>query len=127
RDAAPREAVRALTADLHRRRGGDRQLDLAAEARERPFELALRRHPVLRQQLALRVAGRRRPCQVDVGDVALVQTDEAWSQSSCRTGQLYQKASGERVEGPGVPGARAGPPPQLAYERERRASCRLVD
>ena len=34
-DAPPREPVRALTADLHRRRGGDRQLHLAAEALER--------------------------------------------------------------------------------------------
>jgi hypothetical protein len=37
------QLVGALTADLDRRRGRDRQLDLAAEARERALELVGRR------------------------------------------------------------------------------------
>src|SRR5689334_21839954 len=47
-DALTREPVRALAADLHRRRRGDRQLDHAAEAREHCSELvrARRRMPL---------------------------------------------------------------------------------
>src|SRR4029077_8256765 len=40
-DAATRELVRTLTADLHRRRGWDRQLDLPPEALEACPQLVL--------------------------------------------------------------------------------------
>ncbi len=40
-DTSPRQPVRALTADLDRRGGRDRQLDLPSEAREPPIELGV--------------------------------------------------------------------------------------
>src|SRR5207244_6518878 len=86
-DTPTREPVRPLAADLHRRRGGDRQLDLAPEGRERRVHLLPRRRVVPLDDLPLRVAGRRRRRQLDVGDIALVPSYEAWSQSSCLTGQ----------------------------------------
>ena len=76
-DAAPREPVGTLTVDLHRGGGRDRQLDLAAEARERPLELGAARRRVLLGEFALRVAGRARAREVDIGEVALVEPDEA--------------------------------------------------
>ena len=73
-DPLPRQPVGALTADLDRRGGRDRQLDLAAEApragpRARPGAGGSWRS----SDLALRVAGRGRRGEVDVGQVALVQ------------------------------------------------------
>ena len=65
---------------------------------------------VLLERLPFRIARRGRRGQVDVRDVALVQADEAWSKSSCPTGQLYQKASGERVQRARMSGPRAGAP-----------------
>ena len=57
-DAAPRELVRALTADLDRGGGRDRQLDLAAEALEPLAELVLARRRVAFRDLPLRIPGR---------------------------------------------------------------------
>src|SRR5436305_1483497 len=112
---------------MARGRDRDRQLDLAAEARERLLERLLRGWLVLLERLPFRIPGRGRRGQVDVGDVALVQADEAWRKSSCPTGQLYQKASGERIQRPRVARARAGAAAQLRDEREGRSSRRLVD
>ena len=85
RDAAPCQLVRALAADLHRRGGRDRQLDLAAEAREPLSPAPLRVGGSCRSTtLALGVAGRRARREVDVGDVALVEPDEAWREFGCR-------------------------------------------
>src|SRR5690348_2162161 len=54
-DAPPCELVRALTADLHRGRGGDRQLDLTAEVLEPCAKLGLAdRHRAL-DDLPLRI------------------------------------------------------------------------
>ena len=76
--AAPRELVGTLAADLHRRGGRDRQLDLAAEALEPLLELLGCRRVVLLDDVALRVAGRRRRAERSiVRDVPLVQADEA--------------------------------------------------
>src|SRR5262249_57976289 len=84
-DAARRQPVGALTADLDRRRGRDRQLDLTAEARERLLELALRGRLVLLGRLSFRIGGRRPRGEVDVGYVAFVQADEARTKLSCRS------------------------------------------
>ena len=125
-DAAPGQLVCALTADPDGRGGRDRQLDLTAEAPECGVELVPRGRRVRLAPLALRVAGGGRRRQVDVGDVALVQPDEAWSQSSCRTGQQNEQPGRGRVERAGVTRPRAGPPPQRGDERERRRPGRLV-
>ena len=78
----PRQPVGALAADLHRRGGGDRQLDLAPEGFEPCLELLSRGRIVTFAELAFRVAGRGRRGEVDVRDVALVEPDEAWRQLS---------------------------------------------
>src|SRR5205085_9740195 len=84
---APGQPVGALTADLHRRGGRDRQLDGPAEVREPQLELGTLRPWMTLSELALRVAGRG-PCgQVDIREVALVQSEKAWSESSCPSGQ----------------------------------------
>ena len=126
-DAPPRELVRPLAADLDRRRGRDRQLDLAAEALERLLERRLRRCRMLLELLAFRIAGRRRRGQIDIGDVALVQADEAGSESGCGSGQQHQQAGCERVERSRVTGPRTRPPPQRRDDRKRRRPRRLVD
>src|SRR3990172_10988530 len=79
RDALAMEPVGALAADLHRRGGGDRQLDLTAEVRELFLELLPGRRRALLHDLALRVAGRGTAAKIDRGAVALVQSDEPWS------------------------------------------------
>ena len=83
---APREPVRTLAADLHRRSGRDRQLDLAAEVLESLLQLVGRRRRVLLDDVPLGIAGRRRRREIDVRDVALVQADEAWLQLGRPTG-----------------------------------------
>ena len=75
--AAPVQPVGPLAADLDRRGSRDRQLDLAAEAREPPLELLLVRRLQALDDLALAVAGRRARREVDLRDVALVEPDEA--------------------------------------------------
>ncbi len=128
RDAPPREPVRALTADLHRRGGGDRQLDLAAEALE-PRSSSSRDGRLVRSTTSpsgspVDVASR----EVDVREVALVEPDEAIRRSlRRRTGQHEQQPRRERVERPGVTGPRARPPADLRDDRERRRPGRLVD
>ena len=76
-DALAVEAVRALTPDLDGRRRRDRKLDLAAEARERGLELGRRGRLVQLERLALRIARGRPPREIDGGEVALGQSDEA--------------------------------------------------
>ena len=76
-DAAPGELVGALAADLDRRGGRDRQLDLTAEAREPRSSSSAPAAARPLDDLALRVAGRRARRQVDVREVALVEPDEA--------------------------------------------------
>ena len=73
---APRELVRALAVDLHRRRGGDRQLDLAAKRLEARSELVVRRQLLARDDLSLRIAGGGTSREIDFRDVSLVQPDE---------------------------------------------------
>ena len=107
-DAAPRELVRALTADLHRGRGGDRQLDLAAEALE-PFA-ASSASPGGAWHATTSPSGSPvevRAGEIDLGDVALVQADEARCELSCPSGQQKQEARGERIERSRVTSPRA--------------------
>ena len=125
RDAPAVQAVGALAADLHRRGGRDRQLDLTAEAREPCFELS-RTAARAARRLPLRVARGRPRREVDVREVALVQSDEGSGQLSCPTGQQEQQSGRKRVERPGVAGARASPTPHLGDDRERRRPRRLV-
>ncbi len=75
-DAAPVQPVGALTTDLDRRRGRDRQLDLAPEEREPTLELARVRRLELLDELPLPVSGRGPRRQVDVREIALVEPDE---------------------------------------------------
>ena len=103
RDPLPVQAVGALTPDLDGRRRGNRELDLPAEVRERRLELGRRRRLVPVERLALGIAGRRPPREVDVREVALGETDEAPGHGSCPTGQQQQEPRGERIERAGVP------------------------
>ena len=126
-DAAAVQAVGALAADLDRRGGRDRQLDLPAEAREPAFQLRGVGRRVALELLALRIAGRRPRGQVDVRQVALVEADEARRHLSCPSGQQNQQTGRERVERAGVarPGAGRGGAPR---RRSRtRTAGRLVD
>ena len=77
--------------------------------------------------LALDVAGRRARRQVDLGQVALVEPDEVLRQPRRRPEQDEQEPGRERVERPGVAGARAGAVAQPLDDRERRRPRRLVD
>jgi len=86
-DATPRKLVRALTADLHRGRGRDRQLDLTTEELEPFRKLVLAGSGVTRHDLPFRIAGGGAAGEIDLGEVALVQADEAWRELSCPTGQ----------------------------------------
>src|SRR5205085_10264625 len=83
RDPPAGQLVGALTADLDRRSGRDRQLDLAPEGREPSLELVLRRRLQLLDDLPFRIAGRGSLRQGDVRQVALVQSDEARHELSC--------------------------------------------
>ena len=74
--ATPVQAVGALAPDLDGRRRRDRELDLTAEARELGLELDVAGRFVRLERFALRVARRRAPGEVDVGEVALRQPDE---------------------------------------------------
>src|SRR5215218_10265043 len=127
RDTAPREPVRALAADLHRRRRRDPQFDLAAERSQPRLELVTRRRLVLLDDLALWIAGGRARPQVDRGLVALVEPDQVLHQPRRSAEQDEQEAARERVERPRVPRPRAGAIPDLADDRERRRARRLVD
>src|SRR5205807_6857604 len=89
--AAPCELVRALPTDLHGRYRGDRELHVTAEAPEPKLELLRCRRLAPRDDRALRIAGGRSSRQVDIGDVALVQSDEARSKLSCPPGQQEQQ------------------------------------
>ena len=124
---APRQPVGALAADLHRRGGGDRQLDLTAEGLEAFLQHGGRWRLVPLGDLALRVAGRGRRREVDVRDVSLVQSDEARLQLSCPPGQHQQETGRKRIERPRVARARARSSPQVGDHLERRRSRRLVD
>ena len=126
-DAAPCEPVCALPADLHRGRRGDRQLDLAAEAREPALELRLARRLELLDDRALRIAGRGPRRQVDVGEIALVQADEAWGDLSCPSGQQQEQAGRERVECPRMTCPRTGHAADLRDDCEGRRTRGLVD
>ena len=121
------QPVGALTADLDRRRGRDRQLDLAAEAREPRRELLRTGRLQLFHDVPLPVAGRRPGRQVDVGEVALVESHEARGQLSCRSGQHKQEPCRERIERSGVAGACTRPPPHFRNDAERGRPLRLVD
>src|SRR5439155_17879964 len=55
---APVQPVRALACDLHRRGGGDGQLDVAPQLGELPVELGAVRRLALLDDVALRIAGR---------------------------------------------------------------------
>ena len=126
-DTPPCQLVRALAADLHRRGGRDRQLDLTAEALERRIDRRAVRRRMPAEDVAFRIARRGRRGQVDVGDVSLVQADKARSKPSCRTGQQDQKPRGERVQCPRVTGPRTRPAAERRDDREGRGTCRLVD
>src|SRR5204862_3638721 len=71
RDASSREPVRALAADLDRRRGRDRQLDLTAEALEPSLELGTRGPLLLGDDLALWIPRRRPRAEIDLRHVPL--------------------------------------------------------
>ena len=121
------QPVGALSADLHRRGRRDAQLDLAAQSRDAPLELLVVRRIQALDDLALPVAGVRARGQIDVRQVALVQPDEARGELRRRSGQNQQQPRRERVERPRMAGARAGSPPHLGHDRERRRALRLVD
>ena len=79
------QAVRALAVDLHRRRGRDRQLDLAAQScRARASSSSPARGVVrsITSPSGSPVDVRAR--QIDLGDVALVETDEAAARVASR-------------------------------------------
>ena len=76
-DTAPVQAIGALAADLDRRCGRDRQLNLAAEAREPSFELLFARRVQALDDVTLGIAGRSAGRQVDLREVALVESHEA--------------------------------------------------
>ena len=59
RDAAAGEPVRALTTDLHRRGGRDRQIDLTAEGGEPALELVLPGGGVPSSMISPSIASRR--------------------------------------------------------------------
>ena len=114
------EAVRALAADLHRRRRRDPQLDVAAEAVERTVELARARRRVLVDDVSLRVAGRRSSRQVDLGEVALVERRRTGAQAASpdrRGGRASRLRTGRAS--PCAPYAR---PCDCARPRRRRAT-----
>ena len=123
---APGEPVGALTADLHRRGGGDRQLDVAAEGLESFLQLVPGRRLVPLDDLPLGIAGRGRRREIDLRDVSLVQSDEAWLQLSCPTGQHEQQPRRERIERARVARARARSASQLGDHLERGWTARLV-
>src|SRR5205823_10167675 len=75
--ATPVQPVGALTADLDRRGGRNRQLDLAAEAREPALELVRARSIVPLHYVTLAIASIRHGTQVHIRRVALVQPNEA--------------------------------------------------
>ena len=86
-DAAPCQPVGALPADLHRGGCGNRQLHLTAEGFEPLLELLGGWRVVTLEHVAFGIAGRRPAGQIDVGQVALVESDKASSQPSCRARQ----------------------------------------
>ena len=65
--------------------------------------------------------------EIDLGEVALVQSDETWRKLSCPTGQQKQEPGRERIERPGVAGPCACHPPDLRDDREGGRAARLVD
>jgi hypothetical protein len=73
---------------------------------------------VLFDDLPFRISGRRRGREVDVRDVALVETNEARSKPSCRTGQQDQKSRGEWIQCPGMTGPRARTPAERRNDAE---------
>ena len=126
-DASAVELVRALTADLHRRRGGNLQVDLAAERLEALEELGFGRGIVLLDDLTLGVPGRSHPGQVDRSLVPLRNANEALRLLRERAEQDEQEAGRKRVECPGVAGPRARLLPDVADDREGRRACGLVE
>ena len=123
----PHELVRALAADLDRRRGRDLQVDLAAERGDALLELLLRRWVVLLDDLALGIPGGRRGREVHSRLVLLRQPHELLRLLGESAEQDEQQARGEGVERAGVARPRAGSVAQVADDRERRGAGRLVD
>ena len=126
-NASPVQGVGALAADLHRRDGGNRQLDGAAERGERLVERFRAERLVLVEHVALEVAGRRAGRQVDRGRVPLRQAYELRLQPRRGAREEHEQAGREGIERARVPGAGARPPPDRRDDRERRRAGRLVD
>ena len=126
-DAAPVQLVGALAADLDRRGGRDRQLDLAAE----PVEprSSSRRRRLVRVETSPSgspvVVTRR---EVDVRQVALVEPDEALRRASSRARAARAAARWRtgRACRRGPPARRSGAAASRD-DRERRGPGRLVD
>ena len=76
-DAAPRELVGTLPADLHRGGSGDRQLHLTAEGLESAIQLLAGRRIVTFQHVSLGIARGGSARQIDVRHVPLVEAHEA--------------------------------------------------
>src|SRR4029453_10076828 len=121
------QPVGPLASALPRRGGRDREVDLAAETRQPRLQLHSRRRLSVLDHLALPVASRRPPGGVDLGEVALVEADEALRELRRTAEQDEQQARGEGIERAGVPGACAGPLPQISDDREGRWTFGLVD
>ena len=101
------EAVGPLAADLDGRCRRDRQLDLAAEARERASSSPRRGGSPPLERLAFRVARRRPRGEVDLRQIPLRQPDEARCRLRRPAGQQHEQAGRERIERSGVPRLRA--------------------
>jgi len=113
------QLVGALAADLDRRGRRDRQLDLAAKGREPLLQLVVARWLGLAGDRAVAVAGVGHGREVDVGQVALVEPDEARGQLGRRPREHEQEAGRERVERAGVARARSGTPAHVGDDGER--------
>ena len=124
--AAAVQLVGALAVDLHRRGGGHAELDLAAKSGKTFLELLPTGRLVLLDDLTFRIAGRGAGGEVDLGGVALVETDEPRREPGRRAGEDDEQTRCERVERARVPGARARPAPDRGDHLERRRAGRLV-
>ena len=97
-DSPPVEAVRTLPADLHGRRrraraARPRRTSASSAGVERPSGSG-----VSSSVVALGVAGRGSPSELDLGHVALVETDEVASEPRRGPEQDEQQTARERVE-----------------------------
>src|SRR5262249_33583746 len=99
----------------------------ASQAVECHLELRGLRWSVLLESLAVHVSTRRPRREVDLGDITLVQADEAALEAGGRTGEEKEKAARQRVERSRVscPGLRSTA--RRGDDREGRRPHGLVD